>query len=282
MSTKEKVKVKLQKKDRTLSRIPSNDAVSRAVVLYDFESKSEAEEEISLCEGEEVEILRKYDDGWCWIRCERISGWFPLNYLEEKTENVYQTATSLDDDYDISNKIDEVVIAVMTAKYPFKAHDDTELTVTRGETLNVLDMSDKNWYQVKNRNGQIGMVPAAYLSQASCVDEEEEEDENIEDKPWYFGNITSRNQSDQILDKFGRPGDFLIRRAETQYGNFTVSLKTSGRNKNFQVSLQQDGAYCIGKKKFLTLQKLVDHYQTKPIFTEKNGSKYFLRTSPRK
>ena len=54
----------------------------------------------------------------------------------------------MDDDYDISSEIDEVVMAVMTAKYPFKAHDDTELTVTRGETLNVLDMSDKNWYQV--------------------------------------------------------------------------------------------------------------------------------------
>ena len=65
------------------------------------------------------------------------------------------------------------------------------------------------------------MVPATYLSQASCFKEEDGHyddvnKENLDEKPWYFENIISRNNSDKILDMRGKPGDFLIRRAETQ------------------------------------------------------------------
>ena len=69
------------------------------------------------------------------------------------------------------------------------------------------------------------MVPATYLSQDSRVAEEyEEEDddddsdneEDLKEKPWYFEKITSRNHSNKILDKKGKLGDFLIRRAETK------------------------------------------------------------------
>ena len=69
------------------------------------------------------------------------------------------------------------------------------------------------------------MVPATYLSLDSRVAEEyEEEDddddsdneEDLKEKPWYFEKITSRNHSNKILDKKGKLGDFLIRRAETK------------------------------------------------------------------
>ena len=45
-----------------------------------------------------------------------------------------------------------------------------------------------------------------------------------------------------------------------QTGDFSVSLKAPGRNKHFRVHVES-GMYCIGQRKFVSLQQLVDHYQ---------------------
>ncbi|CAB0001885.1 unnamed protein product [Nesidiocoris tenuis] len=57
----------------------------------------------------------------------------------------------------------------------------------------------------------------------------------------------------------------------TKMGDYSVSLKAPGRNKHFRVHV--DGAlYCIGQRKFHTLDQLVDHYQRAPIYTNKQES----------
>ena len=76
----------------------------------------------------------------------------------------------------------------------------------------------------------------------------------------------------------GQDGDFLVRDSESnvrfqnsiqpnpyannllQTGDFSVSLKAPGRNKHFRVHVE-NGMYCIGQRKFVSLQQLVDHYQ---------------------
>ena len=68
--------------------------------------------------------------------------------VDEDAEDGYNL---IDEDADT----DAVAVAVMTVKYPFKADDDTELTVSRGETLDVLNMSDKEWYQVSSFYSQL-------------------------------------------------------------------------------------------------------------------------------
>ena len=47
-----------------------------------------------------------------------------------------------------------------------------------------------------------------------------------------------------------------------QTGDFSVSLKAPGRNKHFRVHVES-GMYCIGQRKFVSLQQLVDHYQVR-------------------
>ena len=51
-----------------------------------------------------------------------------------------------------------------------------------------------------------------------------------------------------------------------QTGDFSVSLKAPGRNKHFRVHVES-GMYCIGQRKFVSLQQLVDHYQVTSTFT---------------
>ena len=77
-----------------------------------------------------------------------------------------------------------------------------------------------------------------------------------------------------------------------QTGDFSVSLKAPGRNKHFRVHVES-GMYCIGQRKFVSLQQLVDHYQVRgtreeqvrinllsfqraPIYTSQKGEKLFL------
>ncbi|KAF4526999.1 hypothetical protein B566_EDAN001546 [Ephemera danica] len=119
-------------------------------------------------------------------------------------------------------------------------------------------------------------------------------------KPWYYGPIT-RAHCDNLLNEAGQDGDFLIRDSETnvgpflanlllQYnyrshstllGDYSVSLKAPGRNKHFRVHVE-GALYCIGQRKFHTLEQLVDHYQRAPIYTNKQGEKlYLVRPLPR-
>lgn len=73
----------------------------------------------------------------------------------------------------------------------------------------------------------------------------------------------------------GVDGDFLIRDSETNVGDFSISLKSSGRNKHFRIHLEK-GVYAIGQRKFSSLQHLVDHYQRAPIYTSQKGEKLYL------
>ncbi|KAH8282057.1 hypothetical protein KR054_005210 [Drosophila jambulina] len=103
---------------------------------------------------------------------------------------------------------------------------------------------------------------------------------NLAGKSWYYGAIT-RSQCDTVLNGHGHDGDFLIRDSETNMGDYSVSLKAPGRNKHFRVHVEQN-MYCIGQRKFHSLDQLVDHYQRAPIYTNKQGEKlYLVRSLPK-
>ena len=102
--------------------------------------------------------------------------------------------------------------------------------------------------------------------------------EEVRGKSWYYGPIT-RGDCDILMAERGQDGDFLVRDSESnvrsdsqwmervsmfmfQTGDFSVSLKAPGRNKHFRVHVES-GMYCIGQRKFVSLQQLVDHYQVR-------------------
>lgn len=60
-----------------------------------------------------------------------------------------------------------------------------------------------------------------------------------------------------------------------QPSDFSVSLKASGKNKHFKVQLV-DNVYCIGQRRFHTMDELVEHYKKAPIFTSEHGEKLYL------
>ncbi|KAI7790955.1 epidermal growth factor receptor kinase substrate 8-like protein 3 isoform X2 [Triplophysa rosa] len=66
---------------------------------------------------------------------------------------------------------EEPAISYLRAKLDFTARNDRELTVSKGEELQLLDMS-KQWWKVRNQSGRVGHVPNNMLQ---SLDEQKSE-----------------------------------------------------------------------------------------------------------
>jgi hypothetical protein len=257
-----------------------SEAIGTAVVKYNYQAQQP--DELSLVKGSRILILEKSNDGWWRGQSGNVAGWFPSNYTQEEGDA---------DDTLHTYAMAENVLDIVVALYAFSSTNDQELSFEKGDRLEILDRppSDPEWYKARNAQGQIGLVPRNYLQELSeyltqpYLDRKQEpmersqvsvEKPHLVDKPWYYGNIT-RYVCDNLLNQRGHDGDFLIRDSETNVGDYSVSLKAPGRNKHFRVHVE-GALYCIGQRKFHTLDQLVDHYQRAPIYTNKQGEKLYL------
>lgn len=267
--------------------------ISSAIVKYNYQAQQL--DELSLVKGARILILEKSGDGWWRGQYGNKVGWFPSNYTQEEIEDAHTYCMA------------ENVLDIMVALYTFKAQNDTELSFDKNERLEIIDRppSDPDWYKARNTSGQIGLVPKNYLielsqyltqdrtgtgsngnggggngpannghGQTNNHNNSSEIMEDIKGQPWYFGTI-SRAECDVLLTEKGMDGDFLIRESETNVGDYSVSLKAPGRNKHFRVHVEGT-LFCIGQRKFATMNQLVEHYQRAPIYTSQKGEKLFL------
>jgi len=268
------------------------DPISSAIVKYNYQAQQL--DELSLVKGARILILEKSGDGWWRGQYGNKVGWFPSNYTQEEIEDAHTYCMA------------ENVLDIMVALYTFKAQNDTELSFDKNERLEIIDRppSDPDWYKARNTSGQIGLVPKNYLIELSqyltqdvnkgngggsngannghaagiqgsnAVNHNNINLEDIKGQQWYYGTI-SRAECDVLLSEKGMDGDFMIRESETNVGDYSVSLKAPGRNKHFRVHVEGN-LFCIGQRKFSTMQQLVEHYQRAPIYTSQKGEKLFL------
>ncbi|KAJ8246587.1 hypothetical protein GJAV_G00253100 [Gymnothorax javanicus] len=150
--------------------------------------------------------------------------------------------------------------------------------------------NDPEWWKCKNARGQVGLVPKNYVVVLSDGPAPGGPDAGSHSpqlghmgpsrtgkfagKDWYYGNVT-RHQAECALNERGVEGDFLVRDSESSPSDFSVSLKAPGKNKHFKVQLV-DGVYCIGQRRFPSMDQLVEHYKKAPIFTSEHGEKLYL------
>lgn len=276
-------------------RVPADpsEAIGTAVVKYNYQAQQA--DELSLVKGTRILILEKSNDGWWRGQSNTATGWFPSNYTQEEGDS---------DDTLHTYAMAENVLDIVVALYSFSSNNDQELAFEKGDRLEILDRppADPEWYKARNGQGQVGLVPRNYLQELSeyltqpyrnrdgggerhdSLDRQQDgsgsgigrslDRPHLVGKAWYYGTIT-RAQCDNLLNQHGHDGDFLIRDSETNMGDYSVSLKAPGRNKHFRVHVE-GALYCIGQRKFHTLDQLVDHYQRAPIYTNKQGEKLYL------
>lgn len=102
-------------------------------------------------------------------------------------------------------------------------------------------------------------------------------------EPYYYGKIT-RNDADTQLNERGEDGDFLLRDSESNIGEFSISLKAKERNKHFLIKVDQaEKSFKIGSRTFQTMDALVKHYTSSPIYTNEptNERLFLVKALPR-
>ncbi|XP_004081635.1 cytoplasmic protein NCK2 [Oryzias latipes] len=269
-----------------------------AVVKFGY--TAERDDELTLVKGSRVIVMEKCSDGW-WrgTQAGRV-GWFPSNYVQEEVGGP-EDGGSGDSPRGFHGGSAGTLLAngraggrggvlhrVQTL-YPFTSVTEEELNFEKGEIMDVVDKpeNDPEWWSCRNERGIVGLVPKNYVI---VLDEQPgtpfplsspkqnrlapPRSGRFADRDWYYGNIT-RHQAEHFLNERGEEGDFLIRDSESSPSDFSVSLKAVGKNKHFKVQLS-DGVYCIGQRRFNSMDELVEHYKKAPIFTSDQGEKLYL------
>ncbi|CAH0405046.1 unnamed protein product [Chilo suppressalis] len=261
-------------------RVEPTEALGTAVVKYNYQAQQP--DELSLTKGTRILILEKSNDGWWRGQYQGHTGWFPSNYTSEEGDNEDPVHT-----YAMAENVLDIVVAL----YSFTSNNEQELSFEKGDRLEIVERppSDPEWYRARDSRGNVGLVPRNYLQElADYLTQPYGESgggaapsaTGLSGRAWYYGAIT-RTHCDALLNQHGHDGDFLIRDSETNVGDYSVSLKAPGRNKHFRVHVE-GSLYCIGQRKFPTLEQLVAHYQRAPIYTNKQGEKlYLVRPLPR-
>ena len=114
----------------------NSEPISSAIVKYNYQAQQL--DELSLVKGSRVMILEKSGDGWWRGQYGNKIGWFPTNYTQEEIDDPHTYCVA------------ENVLDIMVALYPFKAQNDTELSFSKGDRLEILDRpsSDPEWFKV--------------------------------------------------------------------------------------------------------------------------------------
>uniref|UniRef100_UPI003AAC09AD cytoplasmic protein NCK2a n=1 Tax=Centroberyx gerrardi TaxID=166262 RepID=UPI003AAC09AD len=269
-----------------------------AVVKFAY--AAEREDELTLAKGSKVTVMEKCSDGW-WrgSQAGRV-GWFPSNYVQEdvvggddreegdSSRGYYESQGTPLANGRAGGR--GAVLHLVQTLYPFSSVTEEELNFEKGEVMEVVEKpeNDPEWWRCKNSRGLVGLVPKNYVvvmnegpglpSSAPSSPQNRSlapaRSGKFAGRDWYYGNIT-RHQAEGILNERGEEGDFVIRDSESSPNDFSVSLKAVGKNKHFKVQ-QSDGVYCIGQRKFSSMDELVEHYKKAPIFTSEHGDKLYL------
>ncbi|XP_017821324.2 SH2/SH3 adapter protein NCK1 isoform X1 [Callithrix jacchus] len=258
-----------------------------------FNYMAEREDELSLIKGTKVIVMEKCSDGWWRGSYNGQIGWFPSNYVTEESDSpLGDHVGSLSEKLAavVNNLNTGQVLHVVQALYPFSSSNDEELNFEKGDIMDVIEKpeNDPEWWKCRKINGMVGLVPKNYVtimqnnpltsglepSPPQCDYIRPSLTGKFAGNPWYYGKVT-RHQAEMALNERGHEGDFLIRDSESSPNDFSVSLKAQGKNKHFKVQLKET-VYCIGQRKFSTMEELVEHYKKAPIFTSEQGEKLYL------
>ncbi|KAK7882437.1 hypothetical protein WMY93_028611 [Mugilogobius chulae] len=252
--------------------------------IVKFAYTAERDDELTLVKGSRVVVMEKCSDGW-WRGSQggRV-GWFPSNYVQEESGVRQLPGTLL-----ANGRARGRVLHLVQTLYPFSSVTEEELNFEKGEVMEVVEKpeNDPEWWRCKNSRGLVGLVPKNYvmvLEERPSVPSSTSGSPNHHIAParsgkfagrdWYYGAVT-RHQAECILNEKGEEGDFLIRDSESSPNDFSISLKAAGKNKHFKVQ-QSEGVYCIGQRRFNSMDELVEHYKKAPIFTSEHGEKLYL------
>ncbi|XP_045599306.2 tyrosine-protein kinase Src42A isoform X1 [Procambarus clarkii] len=238
-----------------LSPVPPAPEVYEALYSY----KATREGDLSINEGDVLEILAEEGDGW-WMAANTrtgTTGYVPSNFIKKYlAEN---SASPGGETY--AQPLPAITPVAKPDKYivlyDFEAIDTDGITVRRSEVLELLHQPDSHWSYVKVTRGRTateGYVPTNYIVKV----------EDYSDQPWYFGKLSREETQALLLKPLNASGAFLIRNSESDVG-FSLSVLFSGLVKHYRVreeaSMGKRIYFISTDKSFGSLKELVEYYQ---------------------
>ncbi|XP_038050269.1 cytoplasmic protein NCK2-like isoform X2 [Patiria miniata] len=256
-------------------------------------------DELSLIKGENLTVLEKSGDGWWRGEFNGESGWFPSNYVNVDGDSLPASQKSSVSSKGDENVFGEDFIHSVVALYKFQGRNDEELNFEQGERLEILQRpeDDPEWWKARNTKGEIGLVPKNYVEEITANTQpapvpypvisnnvgsaRAENGNSLTHKIWFCGTLKREESERTLMELNCEDGVFLIRESETTLGGYSVSVKAPDKIKHFKVQRLED-QYCIGSKRFESLEALIEHYKKAPIFScSKTNFKLYL-TKPYK
>jgi len=246
-------------------------------------------------------FYKKKSDGWWLVQHEKQRGWFPSNYLLEKTSDSLNSLSLLNQ---------------LNTQYNSPSSSSNGLSSSSSANSNLIE--NPNHQQIRhnshpshiaNSNDQYAFIikPSKFAHSDcrldtfnnnindeqkinSCSSLIEHNDYNNDFKTltlnnspyineiWYFG-LLSRDEAEKYLKLYGNEkGDFLIRDSERRIGNYSLSIRDDvDIIRHFRIELSNDGhRYVIGKRSFKSLNDLIEHYKTHPVYDADQNNKLYL------
>lgn len=261
-----------------------------------FKYAGTREDELSLEKGDEVIVMEKEADGWWRGRCGARIGWFPFNYVTEKSELQQQQP---------AKQPEKSFICGVISLYSFTSGNPEELQFQKGDLLDIVDQpsDDPDWWEARKADGTTGLVPRNYvdvvhdadpvfgrspasagggggvsnLPAAGRVVQGPQHMPPFAHEPWYHGRV-ARKDAEAVLNSQAANGQFIVRSSETKPGDYSISMKAPDRIKHFNVKNLPDGRLGIGQRKFDSMDELIQHYRRAPIYTTNTEGKMYLGT----
>lgn len=145
--------------------------------IAQFQWRARNDDDLSFSKGDAIEVLEKQDMKWRGRNPNGQIGWFPKSYVKEVGSSstpvtspskpiLPQSPTNCNTQYDmvpvdLTNSEKDASEKLYTAIYDFEAAESTDLALSVGDTIVVLEKNDEWW---KGRcKGKEGIFPANYV-----------------------------------------------------------------------------------------------------------------------
>lgn len=281
---------------KTVTTVDNNhteqDILFVVVALYSFQSQTD--EELTFTKDERLDIIERpvNDPDW-WRARNQLGeiGLVPKNYVQivPNVNSISSWSRQHNQSSSSANNAAATTTTATSSRALISEPQGVGGATSNSENtmpmlLTSLSSGTNKSAMMENFDGQMatmagptGTTTTAAIDKSTLLELARELEVNLHlnERVWYHG-VMSRQQCDQLLNAYAEDGDFLIRNSETSVGDFSVSLKAPIRNKHFRVHYVNDG-FCIGQRRFESLDELVEHYKRTPIYTNATGEKMFLK-----
>uniref|UniRef100_H2Y7C7 Cytoplasmic protein n=1 Tax=Ciona savignyi TaxID=51511 RepID=H2Y7C7_CIOSA len=259
------------------------------VSIFKFNYDATKDDELTLRKGMRIIVIQKEPDGWWFGKdAERPGkpGYFPSNYVE-KSNSVPQSSLNASHSSVVPPPPSDYCISVVRSLYAFNSGNSEELAFEQDEMLDIIEHppNDPEWWLARNSEGKTGLVPinyvevvegAAPVSSGTTPNYDRVSPcDSMLPRHWYFGQV-KRADAERRLEEKATNGEFLVRDSETSSGDYSISMKMPGRIRHFKVVSLPNGVYGIGQRKFDSMDALLEHYKSAPIYTSKEQGKVYL------